>query len=116
MESFTSLGRKIYDMSNPREVRRCVVFVTRSWLHYNRMKKIDAFQISERKQHLEWLKSIQALLIELDVTEELDCDAVSTEDDGLLRVLVESVLGNKYVVFDGFNYCPLNIICPVKFF
>lgn len=66
-------------------------------------EKIDAFQISERKQHLEWLKSIQALLIELDVTEELDCDAVSTEDDGLLRVLVESVLGNKYVVFDGFS-------------
>lgn len=43
MESFTSLGRKIYDMSNPREVRRCVVFVARCWLHYSRMKKIDAF-------------------------------------------------------------------------
>ena len=43
MESFTSLGRKIYDMSNPREVRRCAVFVARSWLHYRRMKKIDEF-------------------------------------------------------------------------
>lgn len=43
MESFTSLGRKIYDMSNPREVRRCAVFVVRSWLNYNRMKKIDVF-------------------------------------------------------------------------
>ena len=53
MESFTSLGRKIYDMSNPREVRRCVVFVTRSWLHYNRMKKIDAFfQKNELRREL----------------------------------------------------------------
>lgn len=43
MESFISLGKKIYDMSNPREVRRCVVFVARSWLNYGRMKKIDAF-------------------------------------------------------------------------
>ncbi len=43
MESFTSLGRKIYDMSNPREVRRCAVFVARCWLNYSRMKKIDAF-------------------------------------------------------------------------
>ena len=43
MESFTSLGRKIYDMSNPREVRRYVVFVARCWLHYGSMKKIDAF-------------------------------------------------------------------------
>lgn len=43
MESFTSLGCKIYDMSNPREVRRCAVFVARCWLHYRRMLKIDAF-------------------------------------------------------------------------
>ena len=43
MESFTSLGRKIYDMSNPREVRRYVVFVARCWLHYGSMKKINAF-------------------------------------------------------------------------
>jgi len=43
LESFTSLGRKIYDMSNPREVRRYVVFVARCWLHYGSMKKIDAF-------------------------------------------------------------------------
>lgn len=43
MESFISLGKKIYDMSNPREVRRCAVFVARCWLNYSRMKKIDAF-------------------------------------------------------------------------
>lgn len=53
MESFTSLGRKIYDMSNPREVRRCAVFVVRCWLHYSRMKKIDDFyQQSELRRKL----------------------------------------------------------------
>ena len=53
MESFTSLGRKIYDMNNPREVRRYVVFVARSWLNYNRMKQIDAFfQKNELRREL----------------------------------------------------------------
>ena len=66
-------------------------------------EKLDDFQISERKRHLKWLKAIQSLLKKLDVTEELDCDAVSAEDDDLLQVLVESVLGNKYVVFDGYK-------------
>ncbi|SFT66653.1 hypothetical protein SAMN02910356_01548 [Selenomonas sp. GACV-9] len=53
MESFTSLGKKIYNMSNPREARRCAVFVARCWLNYGRMKKIDAFyQQNEMRREL----------------------------------------------------------------
>lgn len=53
MESFTSLGRKIYDMSNPREVRRYTVFVARCWLHYRCMQKIDDFyQQNELRREL----------------------------------------------------------------
>ncbi|MDD6119594.1 MAG: VirK/YbjX family protein [Selenomonadaceae bacterium] len=43
MNNFKQLGEKIYDMSNPREVRRCVVFVVRCWLNYSRMQRIDHF-------------------------------------------------------------------------
>ena len=43
MPSFTDLGKKIYDMNNPREVRRMVVFVIRCWLNRGRMRRLFAF-------------------------------------------------------------------------
>ena len=43
MQSFWSLGTKIYNMSNPREARRCVVFCARAMANRSRMRQIDAF-------------------------------------------------------------------------
>ena len=43
MQSFWSLGKRIYNMSNPREARRCVVFCARAMANRSRMRQIDAF-------------------------------------------------------------------------
>lgn len=43
MESFVSLGKKIYNMKNPREVRRMWVFVLRCWLHRGKLLELDRF-------------------------------------------------------------------------
>ena len=43
MQSFWNLGKKIYNMSNPREARRCVVFCARAMANRSRMRQIDAF-------------------------------------------------------------------------
>lgn len=40
---YIELGKKIYNMENPREVKRCVVFVVRCFLNNGRMKKIHQF-------------------------------------------------------------------------
>ena len=41
--NFVELGKKIYDLKNPREARRFVVFVTRSYLHLKQMKRLEDF-------------------------------------------------------------------------
>lgn len=43
MQSFVTLGKKIYDTSNPREARRMTVFVVRCWMHRGAMKRLHAF-------------------------------------------------------------------------
>lgn len=43
MSAFRELGKKIYDMNNPREVRRMAVFVIRCWLNHGRMQRLFAF-------------------------------------------------------------------------
>ena len=43
MQNFWSLGKKIYNMSNPREARRCVVFCARAMANRSRMRQIDDF-------------------------------------------------------------------------
>lgn len=40
MTNYIELGKKIYDMNNPREVRRMAVFVARSLLHNSGMQKL----------------------------------------------------------------------------
>ena len=40
---YIELGKKIYNMENPREVKRCVVFVVRCLLNNGRMKKLHQF-------------------------------------------------------------------------
>ena len=43
MREFIELGKKIYDMDNPREVRRMVVFVGRALVHRTGMKNLMAY-------------------------------------------------------------------------
>ena len=43
MESFLSIGKKIYNMNNPREVRRMWVFILRGYFHYQKLNKLDKF-------------------------------------------------------------------------
>lgn len=40
---YIELGKKIYNMENPREVKHCVVFVARCLLNNGRMKKLHQF-------------------------------------------------------------------------
>lgn len=43
MKSFIELGKKMYNMDNPREVRRMWTFVIRGYLYYGQIKKLDEF-------------------------------------------------------------------------
>lgn len=43
MQNFIALGKKIYNMENPREVHRMIVFVLRSCLHAGWMNKLQRF-------------------------------------------------------------------------
>lgn len=43
MESFITLGKRIYNIENPREMRRMIVFVARAMLHRDRMKQLLMF-------------------------------------------------------------------------
>ena len=43
MQSFYQLSKQIYDMQNPREVRRAIIFCACAWLHRAGMRKLDAF-------------------------------------------------------------------------
>lgn len=41
--NFVALGKKIYDLNNPREARRFAVFVARCCLHPQKMQKVEDF-------------------------------------------------------------------------
>ena len=41
--NFVELGKKIYDLNNPREAHRFVVFVARCVLHPQKMQKVEDF-------------------------------------------------------------------------
>lgn len=41
--NFVELGKKIYDLNNPREAHRFVVFVARCCLHPKKMQSVEAF-------------------------------------------------------------------------
>ncbi len=43
MRKLISLGKKIYNMNNPREAHRMVVFVSRCCLHHRRMEELVSF-------------------------------------------------------------------------
>jgi uncharacterized protein VirK/YbjX len=43
MLNFIEIGKQIYDMDNPREVHRMIVFVIRAYLHYPTMENLYQF-------------------------------------------------------------------------
>lgn len=43
MREFVDIGKKIYDMQNPREMRRMVVYLGRVILHYGEMNRLAAY-------------------------------------------------------------------------
>ena len=43
MSNFIELGKKIYDLNNPREAHRFAVFVARCCLHPQRMSRLEKF-------------------------------------------------------------------------
>ena len=43
MSNFIELGKKIYDINNPREAHRFAVFVARCCLHPQRMSRLEKF-------------------------------------------------------------------------
>ena len=43
MSNFIELGKKIYDLNNPREAHRFAVFVARCLLHPQRMNRLKKF-------------------------------------------------------------------------
>ena len=47
MLDYIALGKKIYNMENPREVRRCVVFVARCLLNNGRMNRLHQFLMDD---------------------------------------------------------------------
>lgn len=55
MLNFTTIGKQIYDMNNPREVHRMIIFVIRAYLHYPVMMNICRFfkTNQERRQIIE---------------------------------------------------------------
>ncbi len=74
-------------------------------------EEIESFAISERKAHLNWLKTIKALFDKLGVQTELDCEKVTQKDDKLLFKLARSVLKGEFVEWDSDNdYFPEIVI------
>lgn len=43
MQDLIKLGKKIYNMQNPREVRRMMVFVARGWFYRSKMEELERF-------------------------------------------------------------------------
>jgi len=43
VQSFYQLSKQIYDMKNPREVRRAIIFCVRAWLHRGKLQELDTF-------------------------------------------------------------------------
>ena len=43
MDSYIKLGKKIYDLNNPREMRRFVVFVARCYLNSQKINRLEEF-------------------------------------------------------------------------
>lgn len=63
--------------------------------------ELAAFNIPERKSHLTWLKKVKSMLEKIGVTDDLDCDSLSKEDEALIGKLVLSVLHGRSVEWDA---------------
>lgn len=52
MQEFIEIGKKIYDMNNPREVRRMVVFLGRALMHRAGMKRLMDYFASDPLRYM----------------------------------------------------------------
>ena len=43
MSNFIEIGKKIYDLNNPREMRRFIVFLARCYLNSKKIKTLEKF-------------------------------------------------------------------------
>lgn len=76
----------------------------------------DSHKIPERKVFLQWLKTVKLLLDKLGVSEDLNCDQVTANDEMLIRKLVSSVLRGEAVEWTGTSgYFPEVTIANLTF-
>lgn len=60
-------------------------------------EEVEAFNIPERKRHLEWLKTVKGMFEKLGVLDELDCDVITDVEEKMVQKLVLSVVHGKSV-------------------
>lgn len=85
-------------------------------------KELASFNLSERKEHLEWLLNIKATMDALRVTEDLDCSNLTNTDEENVCILKSAILDKKPVslkdtgsVFGWFSIANLKIlVCTIK--
>lgn len=71
-------------------------------LSSSNQEEIDSFQIEDRRVHLQQLRRIKKVLLQLKVSEELDCDNLTENDLQNLNMLV--------VVFDEHKPVSINVL------
>lgn len=60
-------------------------------------KETDPSNSHKAKEYLSWLKTVDTLLKRLNVTNDLDCEKMSTSDDDILMKLIHAILRNEAV-------------------
>lgn len=85
-------------------------------------KELASFNLSQRKEHLEWLRTVKSILDALDVTEELDCEKLTQKDEESLQVLKMAIIDKQPIpltdtgyIMGFYNVGNLKIlICTIK--
>lgn len=62
-----------------------------------KMKEPDPTKPQNAKAYLSWLRTVDALLKRLGVTDDLDCDKLSVSDEEMLIKLIPAILHNEVV-------------------
>lgn len=62
-----------------------------------KMKEPDPTKPQNAKAYLSWLRTVDALLKRLGVTDDLDCDKLSASDEEVLMKLLPAILRNEVV-------------------
>lgn len=85
-------------------------------------EELASFNLSQRKEHLEWLRTVKLTLDALDVTEELDCEKLTQKDEENLQVLKMAIIDKQPIpltdtgyIMGFYNVGNLKIlICTIK--